>query len=311
MLRETLLAALLALTCCSMDDLTGQEINQSIGRGLDFLQGAQLDHGEFSTYGCEDHEMTLCEFDSSPFVTAQVLYSIKDIGDMRADRMAASGADFLISEKESVGIWRYWSSRNSKEIEPDLDDTAVISYVVTQRQIPLDNVNVFENNRKDELFMTWIGVADNDVDCVVNANVLLYLGDRYQGVCTYINDAIAKGEGCSTYYPDQLALYYAVSRAKNVSCLRENRDTVVRRIISQEPADALQAALTANTLMNFGYKGRELDAAIESLVREQRSDGSWPRVQFYLGPAPFYGSEELTTALSVEALNKYLIQAHH
>ena len=36
--------------------------------------------------------------------------------------------------------------------------------------------------------------------------------------------------------------------------------------------------------------------------REQQTD----RSALYLGPAPYYGSEELTTALCVEALARYL-----
>ena len=54
-----------------------------------------------------------------------------------------------------------------------------------------------------------------------------------------------------------------------------------------------------------------LDRQIELILAVQYDDGSWPRVAFYSGPRPplprsvWFGSEDLTSALCLEALARY------
>tara|TARA_Y100000310_G_scaffold148238_1_gene147489 strand:- start:4095 stop:5120 length:1026 start_codon:yes stop_codon:yes gene_type:complete len=297
------------------------QVNTSINKAIDFLYESQLDYGEFETYACKDRGMTDCYFDSSPFVTTFVLYSIKDVQDSRVRLMTNKGISFLLAEKEPGGIWKYWSSRNYKEIEPDLDDTAVISDILRRNRIDFeDNSDIIENNRNDEgLFYTWLdkNPEDNDVDCAVNTNVLLYLGENDAEVCSYINNAIEKDEDCSIYYPDKFSLYYMVSRAfmNNISCFNENKNIIIERVLSKQEDDGsfgnpLQTALAVNTLINYGYTETEIDHAIGYLVKHQNNNGSWPKEIFFIG-AYFedinFGSEELTTAIVVEALNKYIL----
>jgi hypothetical protein len=68
----------------------------------------------------------------------------------------------------------------------------------------------------------------------------------------------------------------------------------------------LAAALAACSLLNVGHRSDPLPGIVANLARTQDPDGAWPRSALYLGPAPYYGSEELTTALCVETLARYL-----
>ena len=59
-------------------------IERTLNSALDFLQQSQLSHGEFITQAAENATMTkACVFDSSPFTTAFVLYSIDKFRDTR------------------------------------------------------------------------------------------------------------------------------------------------------------------------------------------------------------------------------------
>lgn len=103
---------------------------------------------------------------------------------------------FLLLEKEE--IWRFWTSRNRKKLPADLDDIAVVSYILKLNQVPFeDNTSLILKNRNQEnLFFTWL-IQEEDkrnvtwwidkiykifeaakigIDDVVNVNVLIYLG---------------------------------------------------------------------------------------------------------------------------------------
>ncbi len=295
-------------------------VEYAIRKGLNFLYLKQRFWGEFATYRCKQN---YCYFDSSPFVTTFVLYSLKDINHYKARRMISKGVSFLLSEKEPGGIWRYWSSHNSKTLPPDLDDTAVASFILKHyRHYFEDNLNVFLNNRDEKgLFQTWLWadskIRSNDTDCVVNANVLLYLGDRPEtaAACKFINDAIKKELDCSVYYPNRLVFYYMVSRAyaNGTTCLKESKEKIIKDTLKRMKKDGsfgdeLNTALAINIIYNLDSNYRNLGDSIKYLLRTQKADGSWARGVFFIDPGRYeYGSEELTTALVLEALQKYLM----
>jgi hypothetical protein len=318
----------------------------SISKALDFLYANQLPYGEFKTYASTDPQMqNKYNFDSSPTIATFVLYSIGFIDDQRAKEMTRKALNFFLEEMEGPGVWRYWTSRNYKKIDPDLDDTACASYALKVNNIPFkSNLDaILANRNSDGLFYTWLidSREANDVDCAVNANVLLYLGENEntKAVCNYLNNLVLNNqEGrCSLYYPDVISFYYMFSRAyfNGVSSLGGSRDTIIHRIISLQRADGsfgsvLSTALAACTLINFKYDGEQLSKAIDYIINNQAEDGSWQKQAFYIGPnrvvvtrngerlifklvpvsimpipVLYYGSEELTTAACIEALSRY------
>jgi hypothetical protein len=153
------------------------------------------------------------------------------------------------------------------------------------------------------------------VDYVVNTNVLLYLGDNYPKVSEYINNSIKNNEPKSVYYPDDLSFYYMVSRAveNNISSLGKNKKLIIKNVLARRNKNGsfgnpLQTALATVTLINFSYKGTEIKNAIKHIIKTQNQNGSWSREIFYTDAnfeVGYFGSEELTTGLCLEALQKY------
>jgi hypothetical protein len=105
-------------------------------------------------------------------------------------------------------------------------------------------------------------------------------------------------------------LYYAVSRAYayGTSSLSRAREAIIEKVLQSSKADGsfgdeLATACAVCSLANFEYDGvTTLRDAVHHLERQQRADGSWPRVAMFRGSNSYFGSEELTTALCLEAL---------
>jgi hypothetical protein len=237
----------------------------------------------------------------------------------KVQSMVANGTGFLLSEQEPGGVWRFWTSRSGAPIDADIDDISVISAVLTlYNQSFDDNKALVSSNKNEEgLFLTWVqeNFTTNNVDCVVNANALFYLRENDPAVCSYINHAIKYNESCSVYYPSELALFYSVSRnlKYNLSCFEESRETMIKSTLAHQKSDGsfgtdLDTALALNTLLNCGYTGIEVSDGIDNLLKTQNDDGSWARSMFFGGPRFSWGSEELTTAFAIEAMQHYLLQ---
>lgn len=304
----------------------------SILRGLDFLYQNQLPYGEFRTLACRDKEMEKqCHLDSSPFITTFVLYSIKDIKDERVEIMTNAATGFLLSEQQPNGAWNVYTSRNiNKVTKPpdDADDTACASAILYLNNIPFrENLYLFNKYRNSEgVVNLWFGEYEEfqDYDCEVNSNILFYFGLRNihdHRICSFINDNLLKENySCCIYCEDRgsgknyIPLFYLVSRAykSGNSCFNRSKEHMLHNILvlqkkSGSFGNELDTALALNTLMNLDYYGIEVGKGINTLLQKQLSNGSWKRQVFYIDPKPnYFGSEELTTALAIEAMQKYL-----
>ena len=311
------------------EKISVQDINNSINKGINFLYENQLDYGEFKTFACSDLLMQNCSFDSSPFITTFVLYSIKNIKNEKVEVMTNKAIDFLLSEQESGGVWRYWSSRSTKHsyISPDFDDISVISAILVLYNQSFDeNIKLFDEYRNENgIIYTWLkDKSNNEIDCEVNSNTLFYFGLRNINdikICDFINRHIVEEKyNCCIYCEDgeadknYLLLFYIVSRAyiHGNSCLGQIKKNIIYKTLILQKEDGsfgndLDTAIALNTLLNFNYHGNEVNLGVNSLVQKQLISGSWKKQVFYLDGMPnYYGSEELTTALAIEAMNKYL-----
>lgn len=314
-----------------------KKIEEAIERGIDFLYQNQLDYGEFKTLASWNPWFLGNYFDSNPFATALILYSIKDIKNEKVKAMTEKAIDFLLSEKEPGGVWRFWTSRNKKRLPADLDNISAISFILKLNKVSFDdNLQLILNNRNEEnLFLTWLidekdkkkvswwvdkiykifEVAKKDVDGIVNANVLLYLGKNDSPVCSYLNQIIKSNQPFSFHYPNKLVFFYMVSRAfrNNISGLEKSQDIIIKSSLSLQKKNGsfghdLDTALALNTLFNFNYREKEINLGINYLLKKQLAQGSWEKAVLFVGPFPYryYGSQELTTAFCLEALNNYL-----
>jgi hypothetical protein len=309
---------------------TPAAVRSAIDRGVNFLRQRQLAWGEFASRRCTDPGLKSAgRPDSSPFTTTFVLHALDFLPHPCIEAMRQRAVTFLREERQEPGLWRYWSSRQGTSIDPDLDDTCCASFALRSQSLatglPDSNHDCILNNRHPSgLFKTWLrgGEADNDVDGAVNANVLLYLGERTETRAALEIVAKAINEDrealASWYYPDALALYYMVSRAyyHGVTGFGICRDAILRKVRARQSNGdeaALPVALALCTLANFGAAaGTDTERAVEMLVACQAADGAWARCAFYAGPEPpmphsvWFGSEELTTAFTLEALARVI-----
>ena len=149
-------------------------------------------------------------------------------------------------------------------------------------------------------------ISPDDVDPVVNANALLYLGERpeTEGALRFVSETVLAEPGrFSLYYEDPLVLHYAVARAAgSAPRLKPLGPHVVSRIegrlASGERLDPLKAALGAAALSAFAPDSAALGPLVAGILSSQAPDGGWPALAFY----NVWGSQELTTGLCVEAL---------
>ena len=307
------------------------EAHKALNKAIGFLYRNQTWSGRFRSYASPVQSMQeQCVPDITVFPTACILYSLQFVDGWRARRIRKKGLNFLIREKNSPGIWRYCADRAPMRLDPDLDVTCCCSFLLRGhcRDIGsgLNTERILRNRNAQGLFLTWLRGHNvpNDVDSVVNANTILYLGDRPEtaDACDYLNHIVNLGQeaGSYHYYLDDLSLYYMMSRAyfNGVRRLEESREAIERKSLArltnlEKPGNSLVTALGICTLLNCAFRGTQiLDELIHGLLDQQERDGGRPLIPFYAGPEPpaphavWFGSRELTTALCAEALSRYL-----
>jgi hypothetical protein len=159
-------------------------------------------------------------------------------------------------------------------------------------------------------------VPFDDVDPVVNANVILYLGESVETrtAINYIIDFVKSGvpNSFSHYYTDPLVLFYMVTRASISSApsLTDCESAIVGNTIARQKLDGsfdtpLSTALGSAVLSMLAPSEKATELAIRVLLKSQRDDGSWERYALYSGPLEHWGSEELSTAIALEAIEHY------
>jgi hypothetical protein len=306
------------------------QTKDAIERSVGFLTLAQLPYGEFPSHRFADPLLkTTKQFDSSPFTTCFVLHALRFVSDSNVEPLITNGISFFQEECEEPGIWRYWSTRNAHRIDPDLDDTCCISAELKWHrpdlEITSNEQTILANRNKAGLFKTWIREPEavNDIDSVVNANVLLYLGARSETIeaCSFLNRLIIENQENKSYwyYLDNLALYYMLSRAyfNDVRLLERSIGGIVQKTLARQEPDGsfggdMNTGLAVCTLLNCASANKAVEKGIAYLLQAQIADGSWRPSAFYAGPPPptshnvWWGSHELTTAFCLEALARSL-----
>ncbi|HEY5721464.1 MAG TPA: hypothetical protein VIT45_03990 [Allosphingosinicella sp.] len=338
------------------DALAG-DVRRAVSSGLDFLGKAQLRTGEIPILASTDPTLESgAEPDPSVFPTAlaaQALASVAGAGAIR-DR----ALDFLVSEMDGDGLWRHWTASHPHhaQLPPDLDDSSCASSALAMagRPVPPNRALLLANRRRDGLFFTWVAprpvwaglahakvslrrllrlpslilffrrtsAAPFDVDAVVNANCLFCLGDfaSSAAVVDHLLSVLRRGDEtvCDKWYDNAFVILYFLSRAL-AGRAPEAGPLVLARLSGDRPANALELALSASSLLRFGHLPS--NKAVRSLVALQRECGAWPRAALYHGgrtrirgggfapkhpDTPHWGSEALTTALALEALSLWL-----
>lgn len=298
-------------------------MDQAVRSGLEFLRAVQDPSGRLPAVASGNRALTgTCVEDETPFVAAFVCPALEALDCPEAEVVRERALGYLIDRAEPPGLWRYWRSPE-QVLDPDLDDTACASLALRDRHLSIlcgANRGAILGNRDEQgRFKTWLRPAGrpNDVDSVVNANVVAYLGEgpETERAIAWLVDLVAadRVSGTSWYYPlESASLAYAMARAAafGVRAFAEAGATLSERLLAGlSKRDVLETAMVVTAAAGFGAgEASPVSDAVGFLRAAQRPDGSWRPEAFYCGPEPpgprtvYFGSAALTTALCLEAL---------
>lgn len=302
---------------------------RAIDRAAAFLRERQTADGELPV-------LASGRPDPSVFPTALAAWSLS-FAPAAAD-VHRHALDFLAREMHPRGLWKHWPRAHpySHQLPPDLDDTSCASLALERagRSVPGNRELLLRNRNRAGLFYTWKLTGDQlrhplvtlqffratsakpfDVDAVVNANTLLYLGhsERTSAVKEHLLHVLRDGREavCDKWYDNPFVVWYFLSRALR-GASAEAGEILVRRASEARPSNALEHALVLCVMHDWR---RTADPT--PLLDLQLESGGWPAAGLYHGgrkrlgknrfalphpDTPTWGSEELTTVFCVEAL---------
>ena len=267
-------------------------------------------------------------WERTPYLSALGALALKSCRDARANALRDRTRTYLYHSIEYPGIWRYW-----RHIPPDFDSTSICSLAAGPHPWLLLGRNVeriLEYRDEEGRFLTFM-LAENEpdvlarlrrnVDLVVNANIIAYLGDhpetknaqRWVETLIRENRPARNFDGSPTLspgYPYSVTAYYATARARIYAkpAFADLGPTMVDRIMDCRDAagefgNTLLSAQAVSALNMLGrLESREAERSLELFVDTQRLDGSWPEFLAWDIPSIGFASEALTTAFCIEAI---------
>ncbi|MCY3695312.1 MAG: hypothetical protein OXG77_08900 [Chloroflexi bacterium] len=305
---------------------------EAIRRALAFLESAIDENGAWHCirFNVADPGIPR-HFEKPPFVSALCALALQSSHEAQAKAICTATQAYLIDTIEYPGLWRYY-----RHLPLDLDSSALCSQVVGMhpwiwlgRNVP----GMLANRDDDGLFATWVLADDEpdvvatfrvEADPVVNANVVAYLGDvpETKDARRWLETLVTEDrlEGSSKWYPDSVAIYYAITRAvvRAEPALDSLRPVLADRILGLRDArggfgNVLQTAQAVSALYNIGsLETLDAERLAEELLGWQHGDGRWPELLAFgdqtlkwgvVGQIG-HGSEALTTAHCIEALER-------
>lgn len=323
----------------------GSGIGEAIARGEAFLEGRQRPGGDF--IACASTDPTLaagCVEDPSVFPNCLIAHCLSFSRSEAAARMRSRLHAWLLGEMDADGLWKHWPREHPQaaQLPPDLDDTSCASAALARAgaSYPDNRALLLANRRRDGLFYTWFvpwrrwlrhplmlamffrktSARPGDVDAVVNANALHYLGlgAETAAVAEHLLGVLGEGRErqCDKWYEDPFAIWYFFSRAL-AGAEPEAGEIIASRIAAAPDRNALQSALA---ICSLHYWHMPVPSELlKVLLDAQLPSGGWPRAALYHGgrrrrrdgafdpphpDTPRWGSEELTAAFALEALSR-------
>jgi hypothetical protein len=313
-------------------NLTTRKIEDAITGGISFLRITQLASGEFVTTRAPQIDMTNSSEVSSVFLTSFIVHCLTHLKKYYSvNDLLGQASDFLLSQKEGKGYYRFFGKETHLPLDLDCTCCVLAALIKCNIKLDYDNIADFLLHYRNEagVFYTWMPDLfptknqrdfQNDIDCVVNANALFFysLIRRHLPVLVdYLNNATKKQfRSGSIYYYSPISYTYCLSRtyadgsAEGLSPIIGEITDYLLNIWSYgaQWGNTLENSMAAVSLLNCGYRGNVLTKAIIDLLCRQESTGGWSNSAFFAGiPDLYYGSSDLTTAIAIEALWKYLV----
>ena len=325
----------------------------AVRRAVEYLARRQQPSGQFQILVGLDLDEGVD--DPSIFATCLIGQSLRWCTAPGAEPLRQRAADFVLAQKEGAGLWRHWTRGhpNYHMIPYDVDDAACASALLRQegRPVPDNSGYILANRDPEGRFYSWIIARwpppppalwpflrhrvrrprearrfwtqtpsePDDIDAVVNAHVLVYLGDGDHAppVVSHLLGVLERREEpADKWYPSPRFFYYAVARASEaVPALNEARAAICSRIAAAAGPDGslgggpVETALALIALARWDAEPGLRERAAAYLERTQEGDGSWPVAPVYHGDTTLWGSRELSTGLCAEALARHALTA--
>lgn len=308
-------------------------VDTAIQSSLKFLKTVQRPFGEFPSVICNEKDLIVCEQDYSPFPTTFVMDVLVRIEGEAAVSMVENGLRYLLSLIEPGHLWRYWTPSSPRRdiVTPDLDVTACVRAVLILygKRLSWDFTTFSRNQTPQGAFYTWTQMAPrfNVIDCAVNANILYYFTLERAIPVSLVdflekNLSISRVRASNVFYETPLAFYYHMARAIRAEPkLKSLSYPIIKEVMTLRRPDGsfgntLESALAAATLVMLKtHVGKIERQAVKHVLSHQLANGGFPQSAFYHGPqgctttCRYFGSEALTTAIALDALQTYREQA--
>jgi len=150
---------------------------------------------------------------------------------------------------------------------------------------------------------------------VVNANTMMFLNEELPQSCAFISKFVKDG-GVSSYYPDEIVLFYMLSRPyyNGVKCLRTALNDLSLRLRNKYIKDddikinsVMKLSLFTTALISAGDVEKEIiRMLLYNLLQIRNSDEVWKSEFFFHGGDKntdfYYGSAQLSALFYAEAL---------
>ncbi|HEY5442488.1 MAG TPA: hypothetical protein VIJ68_03040 [Candidatus Saccharimonadales bacterium] len=308
-------------------------LNASLERGLAYLAAVQRSDGGFDSFSSPSATHFVKEVTyRTTFAPALILASLSGLPVASSRGLKRRLASFVTKQKSPLESFNYWAKsspeRQRQPYPDDLDDTccALIGLTLHDRTAigpdtlaSLVKLLLATETQPGGPYRTWLKTADGsaawqDVDLAVNANVaylLSLVSQPLPGLTAFMEAAIRDEQLSSPYYPSSYSIIYFLARAYD-GPLKADLHALARQLqhtpTSQTPLDL---ALLLSSLARLGETDRaQLQLIAGQLLAAQQADGSWPAAAFCLDPVRngvsyYNGSESLTTAFALEALQLY------
>ena len=311
---------------------TAETGRECIRRGLAFVASTITESGAWHCirFNTANPEIPR-HYERPAFVSALCALALEGSNEAHARQICTATRAYLVDTIEYPGLWRYY-----RHLPQDLDSTSLCSLVIGSHPWVLLGRNIpqiLANRDEEGRFLTWILAEDEpdvvsrfriEADPVVNANVIAYLGDRPEtrNAQRWLEGLVMDGrlENSSRWYPDTVAICYAISRAvmRAPTALARIRPVLAERILDLRDrqgnfATILQTAQAVSALYNIGSLGTiDPEHHVDVLRHSQREDGSWPELLAFGDQSAKWGivgqighgSEAVTSAFCIEALER-------
>lgn len=272
---------------------------RSIESGLEFIESAVSPQGVWQSHYfpvAEPHEHTQEE---NPFVGALGVMRLGALKNPLVRAILVRTRRFIMDRMEFPGVWRYWP-----HLPVDMDTSAMCALAASAHPWMLGGQNerlLLLNQDQQGRFLTWIqnnrGESKKDVDAVVNANVIAYLGDipgtkRAQQWLLWLVREGREKEALH-YYWEALDLYAAMAQVRSLhgSAFGASPDFLVSRIQACRRndgsyGDLLRTALALLSLYSLRAlpSRQNLAKSVQNLLDAQREDGGWSACPLSSGP---------------------------